>query len=88
MARGGTVGVGGGVADEGERGVGLGVDGLAVGIAIRPGSLTDFVDHVIPILQERGIAQREYAPGSFRQKMMGYGDRLPDRHPGARYRRG
>ena len=88
ITRDATVGSPERLADQIERWLELGVDGLAVGIAIRPGSLTDFVDHVIPILQERGIAQREYAPGSFRQKMMGYGDRLPDRHPGARYRRG
>jgi hypothetical protein len=30
--------------------------------------------------------QREYAEGTLRHKLFGRGDRLPDRHPAARYR--
>jgi hypothetical protein len=30
--------------------------------------------------------QREYAAGTLRHKLFGHGDRLPDRHPAARYR--
>jgi len=30
--------------------------------------------------------QREYGPGTLRQRVLGEGDRLPDRHPGAAYR--
>jgi hypothetical protein len=47
----------------------------------------EFVDHVIPVLRERGLAQREYAEGTLRQKLFGRGDRLPETHPAARYRR-
>lgn len=64
-----------------------GATGLLVGLPTRPGSLTDFVDHVIPILQERGVAQREYSEGTLRQKLFGHGDRLRSDHPGAAYRR-
>ncbi|MET9262536.1 NtaA/DmoA family FMN-dependent monooxygenase [Amycolatopsis sp. NPDC004079] len=76
------------IADQLERWQRAGVGGVAVGMDVRPGSLTDFVDHVIPVLQDRGLAQREYAPGTLRQRVLGYGDRLPDRHPAARHRRG
>jgi hypothetical protein len=30
--------------------------------------------------------QSQYAPGTLRHKLFGHGDRLPDRHPAARYR--
>lgn len=46
----------------------------------------EFVDHVAPVLQERGLMQREYAEGTLRHKLFGRGDRLPARHPAARYR--
>jgi hypothetical protein len=46
----------------------------------------DFVDHVVPVLQHRGLMQREYAGGTLRHKLFGRGDRLPERHPAARYR--
>jgi hypothetical protein len=41
---------------------------------------------VIPVLRERGLAQREYTPGSLRHKLFGRGDRLPSTHPAAGYR--
>ena len=65
----------------------IGVGGITVGMTRRPGSFFDFVDQVTPLLQERGLAQREYSPGSLRSKVMGYGDRLPPTHPAARFRR-
>ncbi|HKM73643.1 MAG TPA: hypothetical protein VJX94_26860, partial [Stellaceae bacterium] len=34
-------------------------------------------------LQERGAYKRDYAPGTYRQKLFGCGDRLPDEHPAA-----
>ncbi len=34
-----------------------------------PVDLDRFVDEVIPILQSRGIAQREYTPGTLRDKL-------------------
>lgn len=64
-----------------------GATGLLVGLPTRPGSLTDFVDHIIPILQDRGVAQREYREGTLRQKLFGNGDRLSPDHPAATYRR-
>ena len=35
----------------------------------------------------QGVAPTEYAPGTLREKLFGEGPRLPDRHPGASYRR-
>ena len=74
------------IADRVERLRDIGVTGLMVSMDIRPRSLTDFVDQVVPVLQRRGLSQREYASGTLRQRLMGYGDRLPDRHPAAAYR--
>jgi long-chain alkane monooxygenase len=51
-----------------------------------PGTYEDFVEHVAPVLQRRGLMQSQYAPGTLRNKLFGRGDRLPDRHPAARYR--
>ncbi|MGV9292537.1 NtaA/DmoA family FMN-dependent monooxygenase [Amycolatopsis sp. NPDC003676] len=85
--RGRVVGTPEQIADVLQRWHEAGVGGVTVSIELRPTSLVEFVEHVIPVLQDRGLAQREYAPGTLREKLMGYGDRLPDRHPAARHRR-
>jgi long-chain alkane monooxygenase len=64
-----------------------GIDGVNLTYATTPGSFEDFIDGVVPVLQERGIVQREYAEGTFREKLTGDGPRLNDRHPGAAHRR-
>lgn len=63
-----------------------GVDGINLVNAEIPTSYEEFVDHVVPTLQARGLAQTEYTEGSLRNKLFGDGDRLPERHPAARYR--
>ena len=63
-----------------------GVDGFNLVYSTTPGTFVDFIDAVVPILQARGLMQREYAPGPLRQKIFG-DPKLPDRHPAARYRR-
>jgi FMN-dependent oxidoreductase (nitrilotriacetate monooxygenase family) len=73
------------IADQLEKWRGAGVDGINVVNATIPGSYEEFVDHVVPVLQDRGLAQREYAPGTTRAKLFG-SDRLPERHPAASYR--
>lgn len=62
-----------------------GVDGVNVVNATIPGSYAEFIDHVLPVLRDRGLARREYAEGTLRRKLFG-SDRLSDRHPAARYR--
>jgi FMN-dependent oxidoreductase (nitrilotriacetate monooxygenase family) len=75
------------VADELERWVAAGVDGFNLAYAVTPGSFIDFVDGVVPVLQGRGLVQREYSPGTLREKIYGAGHaHLLDRHPAARYR--
>ena len=57
------------------------VDGFNLSRTVVPECLESFVDLVLPILQERGAYKRDYAPGTYRQKLFGRGDRLPDEHP-------
>jgi long-chain alkane monooxygenase len=66
-----------------------GVDGINLMYHVTPGSFVDFIDGVIPVLQERGLAQREYAPGTLREKLSDgrNGPGLDRRHPGAAVRR-
>ncbi|MFI1460908.1 LLM class flavin-dependent oxidoreductase [Nocardia carnea] len=64
------------------------VDGFNLAYAITPGTFEDVVQHVIPVLTERGAYPGEYGPGTLRNALFGRGDRLPDEHRGARYRLG
>jgi long-chain alkane monooxygenase len=68
-----------------------GADGFNLVYSTTPGTFVDFIDGVAPVLQERGLMQREYTPGTFRQKLFGPladGPRLPLRHPGRQARVG
>jgi len=60
-----------------------GIDGVNLICQLHPDTYVDFIDHVMPVLQARGLAQREYAEGPLRQKLFGRGPLLPDNHPGA-----
>ena len=73
------------IADEIERWQDAGVDGINVINWVIPGSFAEFADKVLPVLRDRGLAQREYADGPLRQKLFGQ-PRLNERHPAARYR--
>ena len=64
------------------------VDGFNLAYAVTPGTFADVVEHVIPELEKRGSYERDYAPGTLRNKLFGRGDRLPDNHRGASYRVG
>jgi FMN-dependent oxidoreductase (nitrilotriacetate monooxygenase family) len=66
-----------------------GVDGINVTYYTTPGSFVDFIDGVIPVLQERGLAQRDYRPGTLREKLTDGADgpRLNERHAAGRIRR-
>jgi len=64
-----------------------GIDGVNLIYHTTPGSFADFIENVTPILQKRGLAQNDYAEGSFRQRLFpGRPALLPDRHPASRYR--
>jgi alkanesulfonate monooxygenase SsuD/methylene tetrahydromethanopterin reductase-like flavin-dependent oxidoreductase (luciferase family) len=59
------------------------VDGFNLAYALTPGTFTDMADLVVPELQTRGLFKRDYAPGTFREKLFGRGARLPASHPAA-----
>jgi long-chain alkane monooxygenase len=63
------------------------VDGFNLTNVITPGSFIDFIDHVVPELQRRGVYKTAYTEGTLRHKIFGQGPRLPERHRAARYRR-
>ena len=54
---------------------------------MNPEGLDDFVDLVVPILQERGVYKREYLPGTLREKLFAESRLLRASHPAAGYRR-
>jgi long-chain alkane monooxygenase len=77
------------VADELQTWTDAGVDGINLMYHTTPGSFVDFIDGVVPVLQERGLVQREYAPGTLREKLTDGADgpRINERHPAAAVRR-
>jgi alkanesulfonate monooxygenase len=75
------------VADELERWLDeTGVDGFNLAYTVMPECFTDFVDLVVPELQQRGRLKRGFDEGSLRHKLFGTGDRLIPPHPAAGYR--
>ncbi|PLZ01802.1 LLM class flavin-dependent oxidoreductase [Burkholderia sp. WAC0059] len=74
------------IADEVQRYADAGVDGFNVVPVTTLGWWREFVDHVVPVLQKRGLMQTGYAPGSLRQKIYGRGPTLPDHHPARQLR--
>ena len=64
------------------------IDGYNIAYAITPGTFEDVVEHVIPVLTERGAYPEEYVRGTLRNALFGAGNRLPDDHRGASYRIG
>ena len=63
-----------------------GVDGFNLSRTVVPESYEDFVELVVPELQNRGIYKTAYAEGSLRRKLFDAGDRLPGRHAAAQFR--
>ena len=58
------------------------VDGFNLSRTVMPECLDDFVDLVVPVLQERGVFKTAYREGPLRQKLFGH-PRLPKAHRGA-----
>ncbi len=63
-----------------------GVDGFNLAFAVRPETMVDVVDRIVPELQRRGRYRTSYRPGPLREKLFGAGGRLVAPHPGAAYR--
>ena len=75
------------IADQLELWRDAGINGVNVMYQTTPGSFQTFIEHVMPVLRQRGLAQREYSPGTLRQRLFpGRPARLVERHPAARYR--
>ncbi|WNB86786.1 LLM class flavin-dependent oxidoreductase [Cellulomonas sp. ATA003] len=65
------------------------LDGFNLRQFLTPGTAEDFIELVVPELQRRGLYRTEYAESTLRERLFGAGrTRLPDSHPGARYRGG
>jgi FMN-dependent oxidoreductase (nitrilotriacetate monooxygenase family) len=64
------------------------IDGFNITRTVVPESYEDVIDHVIPVLQERGLYKTTYGEGSLRNRIFGRGNRLPDAHTGASHRFG
>lgn len=46
-----------------------GVDGVQIMNILLPESYEEFFDHVVPVLQDRGLMQKEYRSGTLREKL-------------------
>ncbi|AXI08504.1 LLM class flavin-dependent oxidoreductase [Oceanobacillus zhaokaii] len=74
------------IADQLEQWQKAGVDGINVISATIPGSYEEFIDHVLPVLRQRGLARNpDEEQTTFRNKLFGE-DRLNKRHPASEYR--
>jgi long-chain alkane monooxygenase len=62
------------------------IDGFNIVYSITPGSFEDFVELVVPVLQERGLVRREYEDGTFRNNLFGR-DQLSEEHPAKQVRK-
>ncbi|MGE2731810.1 LLM class flavin-dependent oxidoreductase [Mycolicibacterium vaccae] len=66
---------------------GAGVDGVQVMNALMPNSYEEFFEYLVPVLQDKGIMQRDYRSGTLRQKL--FDAETPDisaHHPAHGYR--
>lgn len=65
-----------------------GVDGFNLERYVLPGGYRDFIEQVVPVLQQRGIFRERYEETTLRERLFGKGaTRLADTHPGAAFRR-
>src|SRR5258705_5242689 len=62
------------------------IDGFNLSRIVTPESLEDFVDLVVPILQERGVYKHDYLPGTLREKLFGRSRLVSSSHPAAAHR--
>lgn len=64
------------------------LDGFNYTPFVSPGSYVEFISSVMPELRRRGILSDRNGTGTLRDRLSGNGNRLPDDHPAAKYRRG
>jgi FMN-dependent oxidoreductase (nitrilotriacetate monooxygenase family) len=60
-------------------------DGFNIIQAHSPGTFEDFIELVVPVLQERGSFRKEYEASTLRENLFGKGSpRIPENHPAKR----
>ncbi|QBR51411.1 NtaA/DmoA family FMN-dependent monooxygenase [Erwinia sp. QL-Z3] len=69
------------IADKVQQYADAGVDGFNVVPVTTLGWWDEWVEHVVPVLQKRGLARKEYRPGTLREKLFGKESQLPATHP-------
>lgn len=63
------------------------LDGYLVTPLIQPRATEDFIERVLPLLKQRGVAREEYEEQTLRERILGPGQvTLSDDHPGAAHR--
>ena len=62
------------------------IDGFNLSRTVVPECFDDFIELVVPQLQERGAYKTQYTSGTFRNKLFGR-DKLPATHIAASFRR-
>lgn len=68
---------------------GADLDGILLDPIVQPGSTTDFVESVLPILRRRGVTSTGSDDRTLRQRLFGGGSPcVPASHPAAAYRTG
>ena len=73
------------IADEMERWMNeTGVDGFNITYAVTPGSFEEFAEHVVPVLQERGLVRKQAETATMRENLFGAAH-LPAHHPGKQH---
>jgi long-chain alkane monooxygenase len=69
-----------------ELAAGADLDGFLLSPIVQPSSTEEFVEHVLPILRDRGAVAPAGDAGTLRGRIFGGDGRLPEDHPGAQYR--
>ncbi len=69
------------IADKVQQYADAGVNGFNVVPVTTLGWWDEWVEHVVPVLQKRGLARKEYRPGTLREKIFGKESQLPATHP-------
>lgn len=65
------------------------LDGFNLRQFLTPGTAEDFIEYLVPELQNRGLYRTKYEESTFRERLFGRGNaRIFDEHPAARYRGG
>lgn len=59
------------------------IDGFNLGVVLKPGTMADIVEHVVPEMPRRGLYKTEYQPGTLREKLFGIAAKTPTSHPSA-----